>query len=383
MTSDPRTAVIVVSNFEYGGAQQQIVEFVNRADPNVLRLHVVSLSNFVPLADNLTIDRARFHVIRKFWKYDISVPLRLSRLLRKVGADIVHGFLYDAEIACRVAGSLARTSVVIGSERNCDYKIKKNQMAFYRLTESMQDYCVANSHAGAAFNSRMLGYPNDHYYVVHNGVNVDRFSPGSGQQAREELGIRADERVVGVFASFKRQKNHELFFRAAAELSEEVPNLRFLFVGDELYEGVHGSREYKESLEVLIDELGIRDACVFAGNRRDVERLYLACDLTVLASRHEGMPNVILESMASGVPVVATNVADNARILRDGEGGLLVETENRSQLRDAIRSLLMDDALRRDLGAAARRRAVERFSAAVMSQKMTEAYLSMVEKCAA
>jgi glycosyltransferase involved in cell wall biosynthesis len=370
--------VIAISNLEFGGAQQQIVELLNNLDPDRFDAHIVSLSEFMPLAENLRIGSANIHVIRKHWKYDLTVPIRLAALLRRLRADVVHGFLFDAEIACRVAGKLSGTRVIVGSERNCDYTLKKNQMAFYKLTRSMQDYCVANSHAGARFNSEMLGYPTEHYFVVHNGVNVDRFRPGSNADTRQELGLEVAEFVIGVFASFKWQKNHELFFRVAAKLVEEYPKLRFLLVGDELYEGMHGSREYKEGLEILIDELNLRGRCVFAGNRSDVERLYRACDLTVLPSRHEGMPNVVLESLASGVPVVATKVADNELLIADGEVGSLVESENDEQMAGAIKALIADDELRTRLANNCRPWVQQHFSASVMSAKMASAYDQML-----
>ncbi|MDJ0793291.1 MAG: glycosyltransferase [Woeseiaceae bacterium] len=369
---------IVVSNLEFGGAQQQIVAFANAIDTTEHSLHIICLSSFVPLADSLQSTDAPVHVIQKRWKFDISVPFRLYFLLRKLNVDVLHGYLFDAEIASRIAGRLARIPVVVGSERNCDYRLKPVKKRFYDLTRNMQDWCIANSYAGARFNSRLLGYDDDHYKVVHNGVDTERFRPSSQQLSRQELDLPDAVPVVGVFASFKAQKNHELFFRAAELLVHEFPNLKLLLVGDELYGGMHGSGEHALMLQQLVDELGLRDRCGFVGNRRDVENIYPACDLTVLPSRHEGMPNAVLESMACGVPVVVTKVADNELLVPDGEVGFVVDSEDVNGLAAKIRILLADRDLADRFGRRARAWVEEKFAAPVMADRLIAAYGSML-----
>lgn len=143
-----------------------------------------------------------------------------------------------------------------------------------------------------------------------------------------EIGIGEGRPVVGMFARFKAQKNHSYFLRAAPEVIRRVPDVRFLFVGDELYLGMSGSVDYKRRIDTLVDQLGLREHCVFLGNRDDVENLYLLCDITVLPSLFEGTPNVALESMASGVPVIATNVSDNATLIPDGRAGFVVPLDD-------------------------------------------------------
>jgi glycosyltransferase involved in cell wall biosynthesis len=372
------TIAIVISNLEFGGAQQQIVALANNLDPGQFKVHVISLAEFVPLASSLKIPADRQHIIAKRWKYDITVPFRLALFLRSINAGIVHGFLFDAEIACRLAAKLAGVPICIGSERNCDYTRSKIQLLAYRITKSLQTSCIANTNAGASFNSKLLGYPMEHYAVVHNGVNTRLFRPASGRAIRERHDIGEDDIVIGVFGSFKAQKNHKLFFRMAAALAASFENLRFLLVGDQLHGGIHGSDRYKEEVNELVDELAIRHLCVFAGNQDQVAEYYRACDLTVLSSDHEGMPNVVLESLASGVPVVATDVSDNKLLLPDGEVGFLVPKKDLEQLTERV-SILIED---RDLLQRMSERSVvwieENFSAQKMAQKMAQAYLALL-----
>src|SRR5690349_14936653 len=131
--SDSRLTVVqVISNLEYGGAQRQVIELANNMDADQFDVHVCSLSDYVPLVEDLHDAHHRLHVIHKRWKFDVMVVPQLARLLRDLKADVVHGYLFDAEIATRVAGRLARTPLIVGSERNTDYALKRRQLLVYR-----------------------------------------------------------------------------------------------------------------------------------------------------------------------------------------------------------------------------------------------------------
>ena len=366
-------ALVVISDLEFGGAQRQVVELANSMDPARFDLHVVSLHDYVPLANTLKDADRRLHIIERRGKFDFTVVTRLARLIRQLSAQVVHGYLFDAEIATRLAGRMTGAAVV-GSERNTDYKLKRINLVAYRLTRNCRDLTIANSNAGADFNSRVLGNVRSSYRVVHNGVDAERFRPGDGRAVRADLGIRADERVVGMFASFKPQKNHPLLLRAAKRVVAKMPNVRFVMVGDELFMGMSGSVEFKQQVQKLVAELGLRDSCIFAGNRKDVERCYRACDLTVLPSLFEGTPNVALESMASGVSVVATNVSDNAYVIPDGRAGYVVPLGDEEAMAERIVRLLGNEELRATMAASARAWVLEEFTGQRLAEKTALVY---------
>ncbi len=374
--TSPRTltALLVISNLEFGGAQRQVVELANAADPRRLDIHVCSLSDYVPLAEALRDSERRVHVVSKRFKFDLSVIPRLAALARRLRADVIQGYLFDAEIAVRLAGRMAGTPLVVGSERNTDYVMRRRHIGTYWLTKWAVDLVVANSNAGADFNSRALGHPRSLYRVIHNGVDTERFKPGQREDVRRDLKIAPGELIVGMFGSFKAQKNHPMFLAAARETLTRVPSARFMFVGDELYAGMHGSHDYKQRMETLIDDLGLRPRCIFLGNRTDVERFYPACDLTVLPSLFEGTPNAVLESMASGVPVVVTDVSDNAQIVPDGVAGYVVPLADEAALAERMCRVLLDESLRRHLGEGARRWVEKEFSTRRLAEVTEEAF---------
>lgn len=371
---------LIISNLEFGGAQRQLVELANNLPRDDFNVMVCSLSPYIPLGTGLDLPDGSIVIIQKKSKYDVSVILRLSKFLRDNKVDILHAFLFDAEIAARIASKMAGVPVMIGSERNSNYHVKANQMLAYRLTKHLRDLCIANSKAGAEFNAQQLGYPASHYAVVRNGVNTDRFHVGTGAELREKLGIARRQFVIGMFASFKKQKNHPMLFHAVKDLTSICDNFRVVLAGDELHGGVQGTTTYMQGIHDLVDRLGIRDYCLFVGNQEEVEAYYCICDVTVLPSIFEGTPNVVLESMASGVPAIVTAVSDNNEIVEHGKSGYVIEVGDREGLTRYLRMLMQDRILSEKMGIAARRRAVKSFSSVKLAVSTGEIYKAAIEQ---
>jgi glycosyltransferase involved in cell wall biosynthesis len=258
-------------------------------------------------------------------------------------------------------GRLGGVAAVIGSERNSDYPSMPIRERVLQVTRPLVDLLIANSHAGKRYATTRLRFPQDRVAVVHNGVDTERFRPRDRALARARLGLRADQRVVGMFASFKEQKNHAMYFRVARRILDRWPGTRFLCVGH-TPSNDPSTHEYAASLRRLLAELRLDDHLSFLTDRTDVDELYPACDVTVLTSRREGTPNVVIESMACGVPVIATDIADNALILDDVSGGTVVPLDDDEAMCSLVSRLLQDEDLLRHSGLRARTTAVERFS---------------------
>jgi glycosyltransferase involved in cell wall biosynthesis len=376
--SDSRTSrivgMIVISDLEYGGAQRQVVELCNNMDPSRFELHVVSLSDYVPLGDSLNNHKERLHILQKQNKWDLSVVFKLRKLIKRLGVRVVHAYLFDALIAARLAGGTLPGVVVIDSERNCLNTFKKRHLVAYAATKRFVDRIIANSSAGAKFNEEALGMDHEKYRVVHNGVETARFSPRDRAEAKRQIGIDPDDLVIGMFASFKPQKNHPILLEAMAEVAREFPAAQLILVGDELHGGMSDSVEFKSLVNSQIENLGLQERCHLLGNRDDVEAVYPACDITVLPSLYEGTPNVALESMACGVPVVATDVSDNQFVIPDGKAGFIVPVGDAETLAQKMMDLLRDQAARRSMGERARKWVVSEFSCARLAEKTADVY---------
>ncbi|MBA7694525.1 N-acetyl-alpha-D-glucosaminyl L-malate synthase [subsurface metagenome] len=375
MIKDERICVVlVIDDLEYGGAQRQVIELANNMDQDRFDVHVCTLSNYVPLGSQLRDAERRLHTIVKRNKVDFTVVPRLARLLRSLNADIVHSYLFSADIASRLAGRLAGTELIVGSERNANYSPKKRHVFSYRLTRGCVDLTIANSKAGADFSSKTFGQPASDYHVVYNGVDTERFRPRDGNAIRNELRIPLESRVIGMFASYKPQKNHPMLLQAFKRVFDAFQDTQLLLVGHQLYGNMAGTGEYHARMEDLIDELGIRNQCIFLGNRNNVEQIYPACDITALSSLYEGTPNVLLESMACGVPVVATNVSDNSYVVKEGETGFLVELGDVEGMAGRIQNLFTNDTMLQKMRQKARKWVVDEFSLNQLARKTETVY---------
>jgi len=219
------------------------------------------------------------------------------------------------------------------------------------------DRVVALARSHGDYLKREEGIPAEKIVVIHNGVDTSRFSPaaspGERNGLRAGLGIPAEAFVVAIVAALRPEKNHDMFLRAASELRGR--GYLFLVVGE-------GGEERR--LKDLAAQLSLGDSVRFMGRRKDIPDILAASDLFVLCSHPvvETFPLSVLEAMSSGVPAVSTRVGSVETILEDGREGLLIEPGDERALAGAIRSLREDGTRRREMGARARSRVVERFS---------------------
>jgi glycosyltransferase involved in cell wall biosynthesis len=202
--------------------------------------------------------------------------------------------------------------------------------------------------------------------VIPNGLDLQRYRPGGDRQPfRQELGIPPDAPLVVTLGSLTPQKDHDLLVCAAARVQQVAPQVHFAVLG----EGFLRSR-----LEDRVRGLGLVDRFHLVGFREDVRPALAAADLFVLSSQNEGMARVLLEALASGLPVVATDVSGTRAAVEDGRNGLVVPPRDPARLATALLQLLVDPAVRRHWGRVSRRIAEERFDARRMLDR-TEHFL--------
>lgn len=371
----PVAVMLLVSSLEAGGAERQVVELVRNLDRRRFTPVVCSLSDRVPLARHLPDPDRDLVIVRKRWTYDATAIVRVGRVVRERRISIVHAFLFDAEMVARSLRRAGVVPVMIGSERNSDYSLSRFKTSCLRATRGWLDALVANSDAGRRFSIRTFGVEPARVHVIRNGVDVERFRPVDARAMREALGVAAGAPLVGMVASFKRQKRHEDFFRAAALVLERIPEARFVCVGEPLAGNQQGAADYHREMRQIVEQLGLASRIGFPGGLEDMAAVYSACDLTVLPSSREGTPNVLLESMACEIPVIATNVADNAAVVPHGRAGVIVPPADVHALAAAMLDLLSDPARRSAMGSAARKWVVQEFSTAALARR-TEAIYS-------
>ena len=216
--------------------------------------------------------------------------------------------------------------------------------------------------------------------VIYDGIRAPATPTHeeARRSVRDEFGLGPDVPLIGMMARVAPQKDFSTLARAAKIVLRHEPRARFLIAGD--YDSAPNYRTHFQQVQAEMEACGVRPAFIFAGQRNDVPRLLSSLDLFVLSTHWEGLPLVILEAMAFGVPVVATAVDGVPEIVHHGETGLLVRHEDADELASAIRDLLADRYRAAELGSAGRTLVQERFTERQFSAAMNTVYATTLDE---
>jgi glycosyltransferase involved in cell wall biosynthesis len=370
--------LLMVDDLRVGGAQRQLVELAKGLDKTRFRALVVTLHAGGPLERELIHQEGvQLICLHRGGKYDFAVMLPLLQLLLKRRVQVAMPFLTPATFFALTAATLARTPVRIATERSGIEKLRRFGEKAYRAIEDgltrFADAAVANSEAGRAYlMSRGIG--REKTRVIYNGVAAERVTASAKEraEARRELGIDEDAPVAGMVATLTPQKDWPVFLWAADIVRQALPAARFIVVGDGPLRG---------ELERQASVLGLGEAVVFAGQRDRVAPLIGAFDVAALSScDHEGCSNYLLEAMALGKPIVATDIGGNRELVREGENGLLVPVGEPQAMAEALLTLLSDATGAKRMGAAGRARFKGGFSVPVMAGNYGRLYEELLAK---
>ena len=315
--------LFIISELTLGGAQKQVVELARQLVRHGHEAAVYTLNREVPRARELEGSGVELVVDQKRWKLDPAVLARLRRFLHDWRPDIVHGFLFDGDIYARIA-AFGTGIPVLNSERSDDYELSRTQYLAHRLTRALTDGLVANSHSGSAFAQRLYGFPAECCHVVWNGLRIEELERQAASRAdyRSEFFGPGAHKLACLVGAIKPAKDYHLAIDVAARLVRADPAWRVLFIGDQLAgagkypAGPHSdSSEYKASVMRRYQAQGIADKVRFTGARTDAPAIVAQADAMFVTSCREGFPNVVLEAMVLGVPVVSTDYSDIRRIL--------------------------------------------------------------------
>jgi glycosyltransferase involved in cell wall biosynthesis len=342
--------LFIISDLGFHGAQKQVVELSRGLAANGHAVAVYTLNAEAPRARELAGTGIEVVTDQKRTKLDPAVLWRLHRFIRRFRADIVHGFLFDGDIYARIA-AIGTGALVFNSERSTNYTISRTQAWAHRATRFLVDAVVANSHAGARFAEKLYGYDPARMHVVWNGMRIADFEKKgeSGTDYRREFFGDGDYKVACMIGHIKPAKDYPLALDVAAALVAMAPEWRVLFLG----EALAGTGEYRPGADsdtsgykrqVLekYQRLGLEGKVVFAGARPDAPAILRQCDVQLITSAWEGFPNVVLEGMVLGVPVVSTEYSDIRHILPRMDQ--VVGSRNPEELARAVVTVAADRA---------------------------------------
>jgi sugar transferase (PEP-CTERM/EpsH1 system associated) len=357
----------ILHRLDYGGLENGVVNLINGLPPEMARHTVICMTDAADFRQRIRRPDVEVHQLHKRPGKDPAAYWRLWRLLRRLRPAVVHtrntGVL-DCQFIARLAGVGQRIHGYHGWDVGDLHGDNPRQQRLRRLLDPLVSRYVVVSRQIGAWLESSLGVDPDRIEQICNGVDTTRFSPApdSGSRPREPL-------VVGTVGRLQAVKNQallvEAFGRLLARRPELASRLRLVLGGD----GPERSR-----LEAAIAAAGLGSQVVITGWRDDVPALLREFHVFVLPSLNEGISNTILEAMATGLPVVATDVGGNGELVEDGVTGFLVPSGDADALAGRLAAYADDPELLRAHGLAARRRAESEFSIRRMLERYENLY---------
>ena len=372
-----RKVFFLLDSLNVGGTETQAVELARRLDPARYDVTLGCLLARGPLLEKLTGSAVGLREFHPKGGFDspggIYQVLRLALFLRRGGFQIVHTHDLYANLLGICAALLARVPVIISSQRDLahlDLYRTRRRVWLRRLqnlstivltnANAVRDAVVAENHIAAS-----------KIRVIYNGVDLERFSGKTRDRSWLVENADREKWVVLVGNMHSDVKGHPCLIAGARAVVREFPSIRFVLAGD---------GEQRQNFEEQVARLGLQNHFLFLGRRDDVPRLLACCDIAVLPSRAEGLPNAVLEYLAAGLPTVASQVGGNAEIIQDGKTGLLVPPENPSALSDALLRLLRDPDFAMSLGNHGREYVISEFSFQRMIENTDQLYTELLRQ---
>lgn len=375
-TRNPLKVAHVIAGLGTGGAEMMLLKLLTSIDKGRFASVVVSLTGLGDLGAR--IEPLGVPVIPLNMSPSLPSPdklLRLVRLLRKEKPDVVQTWMYHGDLLGGIAARLAGAGAVVWNVQNgtIDARTTKRTTrwvirACAILSKRLPEAIVCCSPEVRGIHAA-LGYDEARMTVIPNAVDPGVFAPDATarESVRKELGISASSLLVGIFARFDPQKDHETFFRAAGDVAARFANVDFVLCG-------RGIESSNAQLQEWSDAAGVRGRTHLLGLRKDIPRLTAALDAAVLSSSYgEGLANSVLEAMSCGVPCIVTDTGGNGSLV--GKTGRVVPTRDPVSLAAAMADIVsMDEEARRKLGAKARMRIEAEFSLASVVRRYEELY---------
>jgi glycosyltransferase involved in cell wall biosynthesis len=365
--------LFIIDSFEQGGSERQAMQLLTQLHASgKCRVYLACLQNRGSLraeADQLGIGEIREYALSSF--YDLNFLRQLRRLVQFIKEnqiDVVHTHCFYTNIFGMTGAFLAGVPARVTSKGETDGfrspMQKRAERAAFRLSHRVIANCLVVQ------NQLIREGVSPAKIIQHyNGLNLDRLKVQDDLQREDALagfGLPVDRRYMSIVANLRNPvKDHPMFLHAAARVRAAVPDAGFAIAGE---------GELMESLRKLAADLGINDDVFFLGRCDNVADLLFASDIGVLSSKAEGFANAILEYMAAGLPVVATDVGGAREAIAEGETGYLVASGDDEKMAERIVEVLRDPQRAHAMGQRGKSIAAERFSCDRHLQNTLELY---------
>jgi len=327
-----------IDSLAHGGTEKQLMTLIDKINGEEFKSHLCCIQNkknaeskelfAATKCNKIQLDFTSFRKIKVIFEI-----IRFIKYIKQNKIDIIQVFFQDPMILGVIGGKLLRVRHIIACFRDMTFWYEyesKNKLKLLKLFYGLCSNYIANSNAVKNKYVELFNLDRRKCDVIYNGIDLDRFS----QLARSERHKTNTSFCVGIVANFNRKvKRVDVFIKAAAEVCKKEKNITFVVIGD---------GDLKNELIALSRRLGIEEKISFTGRVADVPRYLSKLDMGVITSDSEGFSNSILEYMASGLPVIATDVGGNNEIIINNFNGFLVSKGDYIDICERILQLYND-----------------------------------------
>ena len=361
----------VIATLDSAGAERQLVHLCRRLNRAEFSPGVCCLTRGGPLEKMLAEAGVPVWILHKRGKWDLTVLLRLRRVVREFRPDILHTWLPTANTLGRVTGILCGVPACIAAERAADTWKGWLRRRLDRVLERRTARIICNADAVRRFLTERIGLHAEKICVIRNGLDLDEFDKAAAVELPPPLPKPPEGPLLGSVGRLEPQKGMTFLIEAFKRLPASPANAHLWIVG----QGPEEQRLRRQAADA-----GLEKRVHFLGLRKDVPALMARFCLFVLPSLWEGLPNAVLEAMAARRAVVATRVDGTPEAVVENETGLLVPPRDPEALAEAMTALLRDETRRARFGEAGRRRVEEVFDMGNMIARTQDLYREVLRK---
>lgn len=364
----------ILHSFEAGGLEEVVINLINNLNLNLFNVCVCSLTKGGAFKNRISTKIKIFELNKKEGN-DYLIPFRLMKLFKQEKIQIVHTHNWGTLCEGAVGAKLAHIPIIIHQEHGTLISVIKNKkrrrLTIKFLFNYIENQVIAVSNALKQAIIEFLNIDKSKIITIHNGIQIDKFDIIIDKTSkRKELGLTDDDIVVGTIGRLVPVKNQKVLIQAIKYLLNRLPKIKLILIG---------KGPLEEELKTFTQNLNLTNKVLFLGQRNDIPELLKIMDVFTLPSLHEGISITLLEAMASGLPVVATDVGGNPEVVINGKTGILIPPNDHIKLAEAINDIIQDKNKATLYACTAKMQIKNKFSLEKMVNKYENLYKLFIE----
>lgn len=358
----------LITGLEIGGAEMMLLKTLPRMQ-NDFDNRVCCIIGHGPMGERLEKSGIPVYYLNLKNIFDLGIIWRFKKIIKEFKPDILVTYLIHADLFGRVLGRIFGIKKIVCSVRAKLIQFKYLPLLFLdALTSPLVTHYHFNSQTVADMYHKFFFLPKRKITVIPNGLETDKYNINIDiEKKKSELRVPQNKVIIGCVAKLRKQKGYKYLISAFTEVLKNNEDVFLLLVGD-------GNE--RKNIEKQIENLGISKNTLLLGNRDDIPELLQIIDIFVLPTLFEGMSNALMEAMAAGKPIIATDIPENKELIKDGISGILVPTKNPEAMCVALNDLINKKEKGNILSITAKNKVISLYNIRIISKK----YIDFINK---